>query len=420
MLKKLTSMVSYSLLAVVATFAFQTLVTHILTTSDYGILAKWLTNLGYLSVFFVLGLDSSILYFSRLGQSFEENMGKNTLVYSFIFLLSGIIIFFFAGDKIYYLTLVTSILCFAFLSAFSSFFQYQENFKVFNVLSILRPIIIFIIFLLLFFKNDVISLEKALIYYTGGSILILIITAFYYLKKAKIIFSKDFFNYQYYLYGVKNIINKVLSLTLYASTVYCISYLSDNNVVAYFFVASSISKMVWILPDSAGNLLYPKFLKIEQDYLKEDVEKEMFYYAQVVFILNLFFLVSFFIVGKFFLGLFYNESYLVSFMPILILLIGNQGMVYYKLIGRYLSAIDKWNPIYYSLFVAIIVNVVFNFLLIPKFGLIGAAIATSLSFWSCGIFISFYVKGSLFEFINIFHLFSHWCSILLLKINKTR
>lgn len=400
-----------SLIATICTFSFQTVLTHILTPLDYGILAKWLTDIGYLGMFFVLGLDASLLYYAKLGESFENNMGKNLIIYFFVFLLAFFIIYILELNISYYLPLSISIICFAISGVFKSYFHFKEQYLWFNLLNLVLPFSLLIVFGITFLLGIKINIDKTLILYTFISLFVLIIVAIKYFTVASISFAKDTFsNLTYFIYGIKSILLKVLSLTLYASTIYIISYYRDFELVAFFFVASSISKMVWVLPDSAGNVLYPRFLKIGTKYNREDLIKEMNYYAQIVFLLNIIIVIGFVLIGHFILDVLFSIEYQSLFIPIIILLIGNQGMVYFKLLSRYLAAENNWKPLYYSLTIGVFVNVILNFILIPYYGLNGACIATSLSFISCGIFISFFVKGTLLEFINIFNIYKIYFS----------
>jgi len=406
MLKNLSSMTIFSFMATLATFSFQTIVTHLLTPADYGVLAKWLTDIGYLGIFFVLGLDSSILYHAKLGEKYEDNMGKNFMIYFIVFLLSFLVILSFDLDSRYYIPLFISIISLSITSVFKSFFQYREQYLWFNLLNLVLPFGLLLAFGTAYIIDRKFEIYQVLNLYAIISTLVLIVVGVKYFTVSTVRFTKDLFkSISYFLYGIKSILNKILSLTLYASTVYILYFFGALETVAFFFVASGISKMVWILPDSAGNILYPRFLKIGREYKQEDIFNEMNYYAQIVFVINILAIISFAVLGHYILSLLYSNAYQAIFIPVIILLIGNQGMVYFKILSRYLASMNNWKPLYYSLAVGIIVNIGLNLLLIPDYGLIGASIATSMSFIACGIFISFYVKGSLFGFLNIINIY---------------
>lgn len=400
-------MTLFRLSGTIAIYIYQTFLTHLLSTKEYGVFANWLTDFGFLGVFFVLGLDSSLLYHGKKDQHYEENMGKNIVVYLLVFLLSLISVFTFGLDKAYFVTLFVAILSFAIVSVIRSYFQYNENLLLFNILANINAYIVLVIYSIYFIFKINIDIDYALFIQTISALLVLVIAYMIYSKYSKIKFVKTMFkDTEYYTYGLKSITNKVLSLSLYASTVYCIKYLDGYEGIAYFFVASSISKFAWILPDSAGNILYPRFLKIGRDYSKEQVFKEMFFYGQVIFVLNIIAVIAFYLLGEFLITLFYENTYIQIFLPVIILLIGNQGMVYYKILSRYFASINNWKPLYISLILGIVTNISLNFLLIPSYKIIGASIATSLSFLICGISLCFHLKSSVWEFINIFSLFN--------------
>lgn len=406
MLKKLSSMVIFSFVATLSTFAYQTLATHFLAPEDYGLLALWLTDIGYLGMFFVLGLDSSILYHAKLGEKYEDNMGKNFIIYFIVFTITMLIVFTFELNTKYYIPLFVCIISIAIISVFKSFFQFREEYIWFNLFGVLLPAGLLISFLIIYILKWNIEIYQLLNIYMLVSVSGLIVAGYKYFLVSNIKFNKYSFKKASYLfYGLKSILNKVLAITLYSSTIYILSYFEKLEDLAYFFVASSISKMVWVLPDSAGNLLYPRFLKIGKDYKKKEIFDEMNYYAQIVFVFNILAIIGFLIMGNLILNFLYTSEYKSVFIPVIILLIGNQGMVYFKLLSRYLASTNNWKPLYFSLGFGIIINISLNLILIKLYGLIGACIATSLSFLACGIFISFYVKGSFYGFLNIKSLF---------------
>jgi len=404
MSKNLVNIIFFTLIGTISIFVFQMLMTHILPPTSFGIFAKWLTDIGYLGMFFVLGLDTSILYYAKLGEKYEENMGKNFLIYTVVFMMCFTIIFIFKLDVKYYLPLFISIISFSITSVFRSYFHFHEEYFWFNFIGIIKPVLILMVFTFFYFCDFKFEIFEILNLYAVISVCVLIIVAIKYFSVSGIIFNRNVFkNFSYFLFGFKSIINKVLSLSLYASTIYCLSFFGEITDVAYFFIASGISKLAWVLPDSAGNLLYPRFLKIGKDYEEKQIINEMIYYINLIFALNIFGVILFYFIGEYLIALLYESSYAIIFTPIIILLIGNQGMVLFKILGRYLTSKNNWKPMYVALVIGILVNVMLNVILIPKIGLIGASIATSLSFLSCGIYMASLIDVKLFQLINVFN-----------------
>ena len=62
-------------------------------------------------------------------------------------------------------------------------------------------------------------------------------------------------------------------------------------------------------------------------YEEFDVLKKMKFFIKIIFLLNIIAILVFYFIGVNLIELLYDKSYSVVFIPIIILLIGNQGMV---------------------------------------------------------------------------------------------
>lgn len=402
MLRRLSATSLFSIAAVFCTFFFQVICTHILVPRDNGILSTWLTDISYVSIAFVLGLDSSLLYFAKKGEDISKNIFKNFVIYFSMLVLLLFVTALFPVNKFYYYTLVFTVFFMALINLFRAYFQYQEKFREFNVLILLRPCFIVFSFVGIFLLLGEIKINSAIISFCVATFFAFVISFYMFFKKGNIKITKiNLFDKKYYLYGFKSILNKILSLLLYASCIYALKYLDGYESVAYFFVASSISKLTWVIPNSAGDIMYPVFLKIKSHQDNINALELMYKYARVNLLINIIVLVGFILLGKLFLKIFYTDSYMQSYGVVIILLIGNHGMVFYKFISRYLAAKNNWTPLYLALSVGIVVNLSFNYFLIPIWGIYGAALASSISFWSCGLVLSTYIKGSFIGFFDV-------------------
>ncbi len=371
---------------------------------EYGEFAKWLTDLAYLSILFTLGLDSSMMYFNKKGYSLNESLARNLLIGLSMLVFSIVVIETFSLDRIRNYTLMLSIFSLVSISSVRSYYQISENYKRFGQFLVLMPLIMLLLSGIVVLLDERVASSLFFISYAFCSFLIMATTIFYFCFKKRLKIPAKILKVEYLKYGFKSAINRTLSLLLYASTVLCLYYFSTSEVVAVFFVASTISKLIWVLPDAAGNYLYPKFIKIGEKYSEVEINKEMFLVSQLLLAGNLLAVIIFYLIGDIFLDIFYADEYKSAFNSIIILLIGNQGMVYYKILSRYLAAKNMWEKLRISLICAIIVNLILNFTLIDSYGLLGASIATAVSFWVCGLFVAMQVKGSVVGFLNLFSL----------------
>lgn len=406
MIRNLTQLLSFSLLSTMCAFLLQVVAAKILSINDYGSLAKWLTDVNYLGLFFIFGLDNSLMFFSKEHDRFQTNLGKNIVFFSSISFLAIFFVFLFGLDFHYYIFLIMTIFCFALYQSANAFNQLNEYYRVYGFFVFLKSLILLIPFLIIYTMSWNVGFRDSIIIYAGSSVVLLICIGVFLKNRIKIKMEKSY-DIKYFKYGFKSMFNTFLAITLYTISIYLLDYLSTKEAIAIFFIASTIAKLAWIIPDTAGNILYPKYLKIKSIADNESVMNQTFLYGQVIFLINIFSIVVFYISGKFFLSAFFDESYQKCFYPILILLIGNQGMVYYKIIGRFLAAKNEWSVLRKSLLAGVITNCLLALLLIKNYGIVGVSISTAVSFWVCGAIVSLHVKGSFYKFMNLNYLFKN-------------
>lgn len=382
-------------------FLYQSLATHIMTPIEFGFFSKWLTDIALLGAFFTLGLDVSVVYFTRKGELFEKNIVRNIAIYFLMVIIFSAFIFLFFKEQYPYFILLLTISFLSIAGLFSSYFQYIENFKIYSLITLLKSTLILLPMLYFSVIQDDKTYYEIILVYCYSIFTSMIITFFFYKKRSTFSKPNVYFSKDYILYGLRSVLNKSLGLILYSSSIYSVFYFSGPEKSAYFFVAIAISKLVWVLPDAAGNILYPKFVKSKSNELDFETESQMFFYAQIVFVVNIICFLSFLMLGQFLLNVVYDTSYYLSYAPVLILLVGNQGMVYYKLLSRYFISQNHWLPMRVSLLSAIIFNILGNYFLQGEYGIIGAAVATCISFWLCGILMTLYYKRAFTQFLNI-------------------
>lgn len=414
MLKSFSTVTLGGIISTVATYTLTVILTHLLSVPEYGIIARWLTDIGYVSIFFTLGLNSSMIYFTRHNIPISSSVSLNVICYSLMLMLWVVGSSLLNMATVYSICLGLTVYFFSINEITRAKFQFDEKFGVFNFMVIFRPLLLVIVFgVLLMLGRQTLSDDVIIIYSCVMCLTAIIFSTIFFSKGGRFnAIPYDFPIKKYITYGSKSILNRLLSLTLYALSIYMVSWLGQPEYVAYFFVANSISKIAWVIPDSAGNILYPQFIKAGDKKSKNNAIRNMYTYAQIIFVLNILILVAFFVLGKWVINLLYEQTYTEAFIPTLILLIGNQGMVYYKLFSRWHASQNNWKHIYIATIFGVVVNLVLNYLLIPKLGIKGAAIATGCAFWICGIIICQPIKGSFWEFTNVFNLIRNRCKVL--------
>jgi len=123
----------------------------------------------------------------------------------------------------------------------------------------------------------------------------------------------------------------------------------------------------------------PRFARLYALNEKEKLQRLVTLSARAVLIFNLFITLFFLIAGKGLLSMVFGAAFIGSYEPLLILLIGQFINSAAGSVGLILNMTGHENDTAKGITIALITNIVLNFLLIPVLGLIGAAIASAIS-----------------------------------------
>lgn len=189
-------------------------------------------------------------------------------------------------------------------------------------------------------------------------------------KLVKELFSYGFFPMIALLMTTLNYRIDVLMLKSY-------SYISNAEIGIYSVGISFADKIV-LIPDTLAGILASKLAK----GVNED---EVVKVSRICFWASCLMCIGFFVVGGWAIPFLYGKEYENSFNVLMISAIGSVFIGYFKLIAQY-NIINKEqikNVIMLS--VAIVVDVIGNLLLIPVWGINGAALATGLGNLVCGV-----------------------------------
>jgi len=385
------------MMAMLCTFLLQVTASHALTPYEFGFFAKWLTDINLFGIFFVLGLDNALLFFTKKREDFYYNLTSNLKVIFSLVFFAFVLVSLIGDDLVYYYYLLVAVLMVGLFQYFNAYNQIEERFGVYGFANFLKSFFILVPFLVLAVVGEGGDHYQAALMYIYGLLVSLVFLVVFFLKKGGRVLCNSKVSFEYLKYGFRSMSNTLLAVVLYSVSVYCMEFWSSKELLGVFFLAASISKLAWILPDVAGNILYPRFIKEEVGSNK--VMGEAHLYGGLILYFNLILAALFFIFGRVVIEFFFSPEFNGMYWPILVLLIGNQGMVFYKILGRYLASENNWVGLRLGLIAGIAANVLCNFYLIPTFSVLGAALSTAISFWVCGLVVAFFVKGSLKGFL---------------------
>jgi len=180
-----------------------------------------------------------------------------------------------------------------------------------------------------------------------------------------------------FLYGIKAQLSNILSFLYLRLDIFLIGALMSPLAVGYYSVAVGIAEKLWLIPQSASTVLFPKVASEKDE--KRRKEFTPLVSRATLFVTSLGALAVYFLSRWVILFLF-SKAYLPAVRALQILLLGIVATSGSMPLGNDLAARGKPILNAYCNMVAVIVNLSLNLIWIPKFGIEGAAWATSVSY----------------------------------------
>jgi O-antigen/teichoic acid export membrane protein len=215
-----------------------------------------------------------------------------------------------------------------------------------------------------------------------------VLTALFFIKKLNVKLhiknNLKITNLSFWKYGFFGGLSSVVTQLLILIDIILIGYLIDDPVaVTNYRYISIIPFSLLFLPRVFITTDFVTFTeKIHQkDYINRYIKNYMLFFGVVSILLLLF---SYFFAEQilYIFGVEYMD-YADSF---LILIMGIVGIYIFRgLFGNLLSSIGKIELNYYIISIAIVINVISNYYLIPLYGIKGAAITSAILMWFTGI-----------------------------------
>ena len=406
------------------TYAYRIVIARYFGPEVYGLFSLAMMTLLFLVALSSLGLvEGTLRFMSYYRGKREYNKVKyvfrlSSTILLFSSLLIGIILFFlsdfialsiFKEQELSFFLKVFSILvpAYLFLYLFSIVIQAHERIKVQSfILDILEnffKLTFLILFIFLGIKTNAVIFS----YFLG--VIISLIIAFLYCKyKISGIFDRYSLEPKLKNQTRKKLLTYSWPLILY-SIIYGILPHIDSFFIGYFNgaldvglynAAVPIGMLIILFPNLFMRLFFPLITK-EFSRKNYDVVKELSKQIEKWILIMVFpiFLMLVIFPGAF-INIFFGPEYILASNSLRILSI---GFLFYStsiILHSLISAIGKTKLILFNITISAIFNIVLNIVLIPKFGINGAAIATTISYMILTI-VFFYQTRKNLSFIPI-------------------
>ena len=173
--------------------------------------------------------------------------------------------------------------------------------------------------------------------------------------------------------------------------VLAVGSLMDNARTGYYNVALKYADMSVIPYIIISHSIAPLYSKFKEERKMDELQSLFRSATRAIFIMTLGIFVFFVIGGKFILG-FFGENYVNGYIPLLILAFGKLVSSFIGPIGilMVMLGLEKYNN--FGLLLQIILMSIGLYVLIPMYGLVGAAISTCLGLVLYQIILAIIIK----------------------------
>jgi O-antigen/teichoic acid export membrane protein len=182
-------------------------------------------------------------------------------------------------------------------------------------------------------------------------------------------------------YGLKSYAQNLVGHLTYRLDVYLVAMFLEPAQIAFYAVATSIAELAWYVPNSVGTVLFPR-LSIAT---REEIHPLTAEIARHTLFVTLLIVLALGAVGWGLVPLFYGDAYRPVLAPLMVLLPGVLPMALYKVLTRNFSSRNRQQTSILASTLALVVNVTLNVWLIPRMGIVGAAISSLAAYSTAGV-----------------------------------
>lgn len=177
-------------------------------------------------------------------------------------------------------------------------------------------------------------------------------------------------------FALKNYATALSSKLHQRLDVFLIAYFTDPAELAFYVIAVSIVERMKLLTEALAQAAYPQLAGLDEERAAEfacDVVRQ-----SILWVLSAALPIA--LAAPLFVPLVYGAPYSASVLPLLVLLPGLVGLTVYRVLFRYFMAIDRQGVNVVAQNVALVANIVLNLVLIPSYGINGAAVSSSVTY----------------------------------------
>ncbi|MFN3916645.1 MAG: oligosaccharide flippase family protein [Flavobacteriales bacterium] len=371
-------------------------ITRILGPEGKGVHSIMFANLELLALFLSFGADLGIVYFMSNKKIAPEKLAGLAFWTIVISVILAFMMIFLSGknwniffpekyDGLFYQLFLFVIFCITLINGLcASFLKGAMQFKRINRIMLFNSVINVLGFGLLYLLRSSLPFEAGIKSVLIASILMLTLNSVFWIYSfLKLINIKpDIWGINkmhiklFYGYTIVGFMGMVVNFFNYRLDIWMVSYYKGEEQLGYYTLAVNVAQFMLLFSRTMGVIMLP--------YLSEksnDERKELFVlFSRINTTITLGFLLIFLVVGQLVIPLLYGQVFIASVPSFYILIFAVFFTCISQLQTTYFASNNMNMQCLNSNILALSATVLFNFLLIPKYGIIGAAYATLISY----------------------------------------
>ena len=183
-------------------------------------------------------------------------------------------------------------------------------------------------------------------------------------------------------YGSQGYAGNLFQFLSYRLDMFIVAFFLSASFVGYYSVAVSLTEALWYFPAAVGTVIFAKTVGASP----EEANKSTPIICRNTIMLTVLAAILLFATGKYIIILLFGAAFAPALQPLQILLPGMVAFSICKVLGN--EILGRGKPIINTINVAIslAISIPLDLVLIPRIGIAGAALATTISYLASAIF----------------------------------
>lgn len=192
-------------------------------------------------------------------------------------------------------------------------------------------------------------------------------------------------------FGLKGHIGNTLQFFNYRLDMFIVNYFLGSSSVGIYSISVGLAEVLWVLPDAVGFVIFPRAAATQAESMNRFTPRVL----GATMGLTALGALGLVLLGKPLIQMIYTSAFVSAYMPMLVLLPGVVLLAGHRVLTNDIAG--RGHPTYNSINAGavLVLTVVLDLMLVPRYGVVGAAIASSAAYMVAFLItIGFYLAVS--------------------------